>query len=337
MEADVKGKLRFLLWRAAVWMGWRFVEAGFALTMVATICAFAAPRHWAMDLLANGRPQFLVASLVVAVMFTCVKRWSAALLATGFALLNVAAMSSYFGSVVEKPVDGQPVFRLMSANVYQLSGLERDYGMLEPMLKAQPFDLVGLQEAGGIWQTMMPNWKGSFPQQSIETQMASHHELAFLGGASTMWREVKWIPLLGNDQWSRGLVLEMEWQGKTISVLMAHAYRPAEEGKLILIRKWQQSIVQWVGEKKAAGHEVIVMGDFNCTPWTALYQDFVKEMGLKEAGRGHLFAATWMPEWPHRMMIDHVFVSDGWRVVNWRVGEDFDSDHRPLMVDLQLK
>ena len=337
MGSGVKGRLRFLLWRGAVWMGWRCVEAGFVLTMAATLGAFMGDRHWAMDLVANGRPQLFVAAMVAAMMFGWAGRRTATAMAGVFALLNLAAMGSYFGTTVEPKVEGQPVFRLMSANVYQLSGPTRDYAMIEPILNDQPWDLVGFQEAAAFWQSIIPNWKGKYPQQSLDVPAAFHHELAFLGAVSPKWRKVEAVPLLQNDLWSRGLALEMEWQGKTVSILMAHAYRPSSTSKLTIITEWHQGIIKWVKEKKAAGHAVIVMGDFNCTPWTAIYRNFAKELGLQETGRGHLFSATWMPEWPHRMLIDHVFVSDEWRVVSWKVGPDFDSDHRPVMVELQWR
>ena len=78
---------------------------------------------------------------------------------------------------------------------------------------------------------------------------------------------------------------------------------------------------------------VIVMGDFNASPFSITLGRFLHETGLKRL--------TWLPSWPAwplplpQLAIDHVFVSDHWRLAAgpW-TGRNAGSDHLPVILEL---
>ena len=84
---------------------------------------------------------------------------------------------------------------------------------------------------------------------------------------------------------------------------------------------------------KLARSPVIVMGDFNASPFSLMLRTFQRDTGLKRL--------TWLPSWPAhplplpQIAIDHVFVSKDWRLEAgpW-TGRAAGSDHMPVILEL---
>ena len=79
---------------------------------------------------------------------------------------------------------------------------------------------------------------------------------------------------------------------------------------------------------------VIVMGDFNASPFSIMLRTFEKDTALRRF--------TWLPTWPAsplplpQIAIDHIFASGHWRLAAgpW-TGRAAGSDHRPAIAELQ--
>lgn len=83
---------------------------------------------------------------------------------------------------------------------------------------------------------------------------------------------------------------------------------------------------------------IIVAGDFNDVAWsetTQLFQE-VSELLDPRIGRGFyntFNANSWIMRWP----LDHLFVSEEFRLVEMELGDDVESDHFPLYAKLSLE
>jgi endonuclease/exonuclease/phosphatase (EEP) superfamily protein YafD len=83
---------------------------------------------------------------------------------------------------------------------------------------------------------------------------------------------------------------------------------------------------------------VIVAGDFNDVAWSETTQLFQSVSGLLDPRIGRGFyntynADSWLMRWP----LDHLFVSEEFRLVQMHVGNDIESDHFPLYAKLSLE
>ena len=78
---------------------------------------------------------------------------------------------------------------------------------------------------------------------------------------------------------------------------------------------------------------VILLGDFNTTPWSPAYRKLVADTELGSASGGRI--ATW-PVWmaPLRVPIDHILVRGPVTVLEAERGPDLGSDHFPVLVTL---
>lgn len=88
---------------------------------------------------------------------------------------------------------------------------------------------------------------------------------------------------------------------------------------------------------RSRNESVIVMGDFNATPWSRPFRRFQRGSGLCDTRSGFGVQASFPASSRFlRIPIDHVLVSCSVGVLDRRVGADVGSDHLPVIVDLVL-
>jgi predicted RNase H-like HicB family nuclease len=121
------------------------------------------------------------------------------------------------------------------------------------------------------------------------------------------------------------------------SIAGIHPDKPDEEWKTVNRSIYLARIAQWVEERAKNNEAVAVIGDFNATPWSASMRAFSQGTGLRNANDGKIFAATWNVWQPQRLLIDHAFFSQDWRLRECRIGPAIGSDHRPLIVQATLR
>lgn len=93
----------------------------------------------------------------------------------------------------------------------------------------------------------------------------------------------------------------------------------------------------WVAERtREDGELVVVVGDFNATPWCPAFRDLVRDSGLHDTRRGWGLQATFPARTPAplRIPIDHVLCGAGVAVRRREVLPSIGSDHRPVVVEL---
>ena len=87
-----------------------------------------------------------------------------------------------------------------------------------------------------------------------------------------------------------------------------------------------QGIRQWIA---AEFGPCLVTGDFNMPVESQIYQRFWSQATNAYSQTGFGFGFTKFTRW-HGVRIDHILLSDSWKVLEARVLSDVGSDHRPL-------
>ncbi len=112
--------------------------------------------------------------------------------------------------------------------------------------------------------------------------------------------------------------------GRQITVVGTHVYRPSTRPRRHVSHLNQ--LAAYVNKIKGP---YVLAGDFNATPWSQSYRDFVSKTGLSAGG---LMRPSW-PSWPltlPQFAIDHIFASTGLTVLNRGTGANAGSDHLPI-------
>ncbi|PRX50585.1 endonuclease/exonuclease/phosphatase family protein [Salegentibacter salegens] len=83
---------------------------------------------------------------------------------------------------------------------------------------------------------------------------------------------------------------------------------------------------------------VIVAGDFNDVAWSSTTALFQNVGGLLNTRIGRGFYNTFdASSFIMRWSLDHVFVTEEFRVAHFKLGSEIDSDHLPLYIELNLE
>ena len=120
-----------------------------------------------------------------------------------------------------------------------------------------------------------------------------------------------------------------------LSILGVHTFSPQLDDGTRILRRNQQlaGIAKWASEKTV---DLIVIGDFNITPWSPPFWRLLTD--------GRLDDSTWyrgyFPTWPAGLsmgaiQIDHALVSENVKILERRVLPDTGlSDHRPISITI---
>jgi endonuclease/exonuclease/phosphatase (EEP) superfamily protein YafD len=92
----------------------------------------------------------------------------------------------------------------------------------------------------------------------------------------------------------------------------------------------QRRETEWIADfVLGAGSPVILLGDFNATPWSYVLARLHERAGLRASPS--TLVGTWPTGLPLRIPIDHIFAAAGARVLSTALGADIGSDHFPVI------
>jgi endonuclease/exonuclease/phosphatase (EEP) superfamily protein YafD len=89
---------------------------------------------------------------------------------------------------------------------------------------------------------------------------------------------------------------------------------------------------EWVASRD---NPVVLVGDFNATPWSASFRTLQRRGLLHDTLWGAGLQASWPEGWgPLSIPIDHVLHTADLGSVDRRTGPSFGSAHRPVLVSV---
>lgn len=183
-------------------------------------------------------------------------------------------------------------------------------------------DVVTLIEVGPDKRAMVEGLKDLYPYQA-ECFADAYCHLAILSkfpiGASVAKSSWEGPPLM---------LVRLGGKARDLAVMGVHTIRfPHSRAQFRQVRALARFIETMPGR-------MVVMGDFNATPFSRVTRTVETETGLVRL--------TSLPTWPAwielpQVAIDHIFASPDMRVIeDERVGRPMGSDHYPIVMTLAL-
>ena len=128
------------------------------------------------------------------------------------------------------------------------------------------------------------------------------------------------------------IVTKVNFGEQIIRVVGVHTLSPTNRFRLDIRNR---QFVEIGDALLAEATPTVVMGDFNCTPWSPFLSDFLKRTGYRDSRQGF----GYQPSWPSmyqllRIPIDHAFVSEDIHVHNRYIGKPPRSDHLPIVFEI---
>jgi endonuclease/exonuclease/phosphatase (EEP) superfamily protein YafD len=241
--------------------------------------------------------------------------------------------------------------RVATSNV--LAGRD-NYGDLIAWSTTSGIDVLGQQEVNGYVMRHFTALRAHFPSTPPADLLGYHPEvMAWSAWPITKAEHVKNVPVVPGEGWGGSpLRLELAPPGATDG-----AADPASRPALVVFvlhPTTPRSFDQWEGRNayldavaraiaaEPSGTPIVVLGDFNTSPWSPFFQSFLKKSGLVDAAGTSWPATTrfsirWFAKpFYFGSPIDHILVSPNIEVKRFEVGPDIGSDHLPIIADLRL-
>jgi len=148
-----------------------------------------------------------------------------------------------------------------------------------------------------------------------------------------------------NGQGGHNLIATLEVDKKLIKLIGTHPIVPITRGNFHRRNLQLAALTNYIRE---LNEPLILVGDFNLTPWSPYYRQFINKTKLHNTRLGFGILPTWprpashvhLPQWIIPLMnipIDHCFVSKHFGVAGIYAGANANSDHASLIADLVLR
>lgn len=299
---------------------------------ITTLLGFAGSLWWRFELMEHFRPQYCLI-LIAAIIVGAISHQSWCFIWCVPLALNLALILPLFFRSGQVQASPKNTLTILHAN---LDHGNQDTTQAIEYIKSQKLDLVLLQEVTAKWLT------------AIETNLSQYQIIKSLPLENSQgWvmllpikpspsLEILATQIIKLPAYSNRPLLEIisRWENREVAILSLSVARPNQSNfqavEFDAAAEW--SLLQ----QKANKREVVVIGDFNSTPWSSRFRKFQQASNLHNSQRGFGLQPTWQSTFPSVLMIaiDHCLHSRSITTINRYIGSNIGSDHLPLVVEL---
>ena len=317
--------------KVAWWLG-LLSDISLAAVGAIAVFAFAARFSWAADICCQFRVQLLMILAPAAIVYWIWWRGTIAWWLLMCAVANLLPLLPYVVPTAnpQSSTDTQ-VTRIMMLNLLQGN---QHYDEVVDFVKTHDPDLFVAIEADYEWTEGLQPIQSMFPHRHIvddrgTSSIAVYSQLPFDSvdvHLSTRWQ----LPSLD---------FSVTIDQQPLRIFATHPCIPLPREKVSLRNEQLDEIERVFSQDESR----ILLGDFNCVPWSPHFADLQASTGLTPAGYGRGLRPTWYRRaraygplrqtWLFALKLDHVLLSDDLTVVDHWIGPCLGSDHRPVIVD----
>lgn len=285
------------------------------------VLGFLGDLFWAFDLLSNFRPHGGVLLLATALAVWRFDRQVASLLGLAGLVAVSALAPAYLGS---SPAPVGDTIEIVSFNVGISNPHRDDVG---DFLAAERPDLVFLFESSFEWEDAMR-------RSGVPLTIVSVVPRGRLAGVTVLASPDIDPVAIDANVGGEAAGVTVRIGGVDVDVLGIHPPSPTTGDRAARRDGMLEAAGRWVAGRS---NPVVVVGDFNATPWSAAFRTLRWQGGLIDTLPGSGLQASWPDGWgPLSIPIDHVLHTPGLGAEERRTGPSFGSAHRPVLVSIGL-
>jgi len=253
------------------------------------------------------------------------RNWAACAVVVAAGAVSAAPLLPYLPTLAPQAVAAAAPVKILSVNVSYLPFSPRR--LLEIIREENP-DVLVVQELTPHAESVLAQLDKAFPQ---------HRKFPADGAYGIgLWSR---LMLESSTTFALGRVpaIEARLRGPTgaFTVFGVHLRAPTSERRALARN---QELRELAARSAAVSEPLVVAGDFNVTPYSPYFLDWLEASGLTDSRRGRTLSTSWPATMPlFGIPIDHVAVNDGFTVVSHRKLPDFGSDHYGVVVELALR
>lgn len=300
------------------------------------ILSLGASFFWIFDLFRHFMVQYVIVALVFALCAVLRKQWpyAAAMLVLAFICgFEIASRIDYVPPPAS--IEALAKDKLLKVIVYNRKYTLTEHQAMVDFIKAENPDIFFILEANKTHSdALRTEFKTNYPYQVL---MPKENAFGMVAASKTPFT-FKWktpsnpkIQVLDNFI----LVTRIHPKGSApINFFALHAPPPMSP-KLFAQRNADlEYIPQMMNAKlKSPETNVIVLGDWNITPYSPFFSQLLRDTGLKNQTTTRYFPPSWPAGFypPFQIPIDYILHKGKIRLVEKRLGPSLGSDHRPVI------
>jgi endonuclease/exonuclease/phosphatase (EEP) superfamily protein YafD len=298
-----------------------------ALVVGINLLPLAARLYWTLELTTHFRVHYLALTALMLAVAAFRRRWRAV------AALAAAGAVSALPVLPYLPRVGQETPTVSSAQSIKVLTVNVSYGQFLPrrlleLVREADADVVVVQELTPHAERVLAGLDASFPHNRKFPAEGAYG----IGVWSRYEIESGATIALG-----RLPAIEARVRGPSgsFTVIGVHLSAPVTRRRAAA-RNLQLN--ELAVRSAAVSGPLIIAGDFNITPYSPYFADWLEATGLTDSRRGR----TLSPSWPTMLRwlgipIDHVAVNDGFEILSHRRLPNFESDHYGALVEVGLR
>jgi endonuclease/exonuclease/phosphatase (EEP) superfamily protein YafD len=316
-----------------------------------TLMGFFGSNDWFLDICSSFRVQYVYVALIVGIAALCRCNRKAATVA-GLALItNLAFVLPYYfplSQLEQKPESNQsqssqlkatvpPSLKDQPTNTYTLLHSNvlknnRQRGRVLSLIQRTHADIVVLAEVNKSWSEILrhnPQLIKMYPYQFYDDY---DYDLMILSKFKLV--NLKKQRQIGLNVIPPILRTQIELPARTISLIQIHADHATSDDEAVLQRLL---IDQVIADRKTIIDPLLVVGDYNMTPWAYQFRRLESEAHLSDAARGFGIQPTWPNGLgPLMIPIDHLMISPDVQIQDIKPLAPVGSDHLPIYAKFSL-
>jgi endonuclease/exonuclease/phosphatase (EEP) superfamily protein YafD len=234
-----------------------------------------------------------------------------------------------------------PRLKVLSANLFYFA---RDHQPALDFLLASEADIIGLVELTPAWQHALEPLIAKYP----------YHVDCFDSGGYCEHMLLSKLPIVkpyaGGPGGDAPIMVggELDWNGRPITVYATHLMWPLATDRSLpgpadvaaaahlpglppIVQAREAANLALFLETQPA--DLVVMGDFNGSPWGRVQRAFRAKTGLANRAGWDFTWPSSLP-WPLRLPLDHVLSRGHLVVTHFAAGPEIGSDHLPVIAEI---
>lgn len=302
--------------------------------MVEALVLLAGDRWWVAELASHFREIQFWVTAVFALFLLILEEWR---FGVGGVLLSIWlawSIAPYWETLPPEPREGD--YREVKVALINVLESNEEKAKVRAFLKETDADVVVLQEVTERWARDLKVFGAAY-QKSIQETREDSMGIWVLSKLPTVGEENS--PVVRYEPAGVPSVLvDLDVGGKQPLRLLATHPVPPMGKKASADRNAQLS---WCADMAVDAKTVpfAVVGDLNVTPFSPKFKKLLSDGKLTDhrVGWGKGVPETWLPgETMLGLALDHVLIRGGLRVKEWSIGPHVGSDHRPVVVTLEV-
>ncbi|MCG8352832.1 MAG: endonuclease/exonuclease/phosphatase family protein [Chloroflexales bacterium] len=307
----------------------RLPLAGGLFLTILTLGSLLGQFYWGFDVLSHFNLQYTagLGLCMLTGLFLQYRRLSTLVLLPAL-LVNIAILAPFFLPQASAHPSASTPLRIVSINVFTEN--EAHDAVIDFIVETNA-DIVFLSEVEPALMAQLDRILGeSYPYVHDESVRGTLG-LAFISRHPFI--EAQTIPLGGRRR--RLITASLNWQGTPVQIYGMHPLPPFN-GRWTAQRNGEIETIQKLVQDSPQA--VVLLGDFNASPWSYPLRRLNDTTNLRHAGLGYGIWPTW--QYGTTLIsapLDHIFVSPEWTVTTYDTSGDVQSDHKPIVADLLLE